>query len=244
MAVTLPVVNGSSGTWGTILNAAITDLDSRVTTNTTQNQTQDNSLNSLTGRVNTLETSGGGKLAVATSGSRPTPVVGQIVLETDTGFLYYVASVSGTPTRVPFPGSYLAKIKRTTAQTFGNNSAGALQFSAADFDRLGGWSVSKYTATVPGTYEFTGAISFAANTSGTRTVTWYVNGNAFNATSAVVPGTSGDSTVVVARPSVFKLALGDYVELYGLQNSGSSLATETSSTSWPSMQVKYLGYNV
>lgn len=245
MTVTLPVVNGSSGTWGTILNAALTDIDNRLSTAVTTNGNQDNNITNLTSRVTTLESgsSAGGKFTVATSGSRPTPAVGQVVLETDTGFIYYVASVNGTPTRVPMPGSYLAKLKRSTAQNFGNSSAGALVFTAADFDRLGGWNGStRYTAQVPGMYEFSGAISFSVSTAGYRQVSWYVNAGVFNSSNAIVPGASGDSTVVVARPFIAKLAAGDYVELFGLQNSGATLTTDTSNAYLPSMSVKYLGF--
>jgi hypothetical protein len=249
VAVTLPVVNGSSGTWGTILNAALTDIDTRLTTATTSIGTQDTDIGSLKTRVTTLEgaTSAGGKLTVATSGTRPALAVGQIVLETDTGFLYYAASVNGVATRVPFPGSYVAKLKRTTTQNYGNNSAGALQYNTADFDRLAGWNggtPSRYTAQVPGSYEFAGAISYETNATGYRQVTWYVNGTAQNTSNAVVAAATGESTVAVARTITLKLAAGDYVEMYGLQNSGSTLATDVTTAFQPGMQVKYLGYNV
>lgn len=240
MAVTLPVVNGSSGTWGTILNAALTDIDGRLTTTISDTS-------GLQSRVSNLETSGGGKLTVATSSSRPSPAVGQVVLETDTGFLYYVASIGGNPTRVPFPGSYVAKLKRTSTQNFGNNSAGALQYSIADVDRLGGFSTgtpSRYTAQVAGTYEFTGAISYSVSATGYRSASWYYQGGAFNGGGAVVPGTSGETTVVVARPAIIRMSAGEYVELYGLQNSGATLTTDTTTAYQPGMQVKYLGYNV
>lgn len=246
MALTLPDVNGSSGTWGSILNAALTDMDTRLNDATTKNTAQDTSLTTLGNRVTTLETSGG-KLAVATSTTRPAPAVGQIVLETDTGYLYYMASVGGTPTRVPFPGSYVAKLKRTTPQNFGNNSAGGVAFTAADLDRLGAWSSAaptRYTAPVPGAYEFTGAISYAANGTGFRSTTWYVNGAAQNSSSIIIPAVTGEATVVNARPVVLRLAVGDYVELVGLQNSGATITTDTTTANQPSIQVKYLGYNV
>lgn len=246
MALAKPVVNGSSGTWGSILNDALDDLDTRITDATTKNTTQDTTLTALDGRIDTLENdTGGGGLTVA-SGSLPAVAVGQIVLDTVTGYLHYGASVGGTPTRVPFPGSYVAKLKRTTTQTYGNNAAGALNFSAADTDRLGGWNngtPTRYTATIPGAFEFTGAISWVTNATGYRSVTWYLNGAAQNASSAIVPGTSGESTVVVARPAVLRLNVGDYVELYGLQNSGGSITTDAATANQPSIQVKYLGYN-
>lgn len=245
MALDLPVVNGSSGTWGSILNAALTDIDSRLSAAIIKNNDQDTALNTVTGRVNTLEANTGGKLTVVT-GVYPTLAAGQIFLDTNNGYLSYVASVSGVPTRVPFPGSYVAKLKRTTTQNYGNNSAGALNFNAADTDRLGGWSSgtpTRYTATVPGAYEFTGAISYAANATGYRSTTWYLNGAAQNSSSIIIPAVTGESTVVNARPCILKLNVGDYVELYGYQNSGSTVTTDATTANQPSIQVKYLGYN-
>jgi hypothetical protein len=236
VAVTLPVVNGSSGTWGTILNAALTDVDDRLTAAT-------GNVTSLTTRVTALET-GGSKLTIATSSSRPTAAAGQIVLETDTGYIYYVVTIDGTPTRVPFPGSYVAKLKQTATQTFGNNSAGAITWTAEDFDRLSGWSTgTRYTATIGGNYEFSGAVSFVSSATGIRNATWYLNGVAQNSSASSVAAASGESTVVVARPAVFKLAAGDYVELYGRQTSGGSITTDNTTAFQSSMTVKYLGAN-
>lgn len=249
MALTLPEVNGSSGTWGSILNAALNDLDTRLTAATTKNTNQDTTLTTLGSRVTTLESGGasGGKLTVATSTTRPAMAAGQIVLETDTGFLYYVVTIDGSLTRAPFPGSYVAKLKRVAAQNFGNNSAGGVAWDSADFDRLGGWNsgsnTGRYTVYVPGSYEFTGAISYATNATGYRSAAWNVNGAAFNATNAIVPAVTGEPTVVVARPTILRLNAGDYVELVGLQNSGSTISTQTTTAYQPSMQVKYLGYN-
>ena len=247
MALDLPVVNGSNGTWGTILNAALTDIDTRLAAATTKNGDQDTAIDGLTGRVTTLEsnTNTGGKLTVV-NGVYPALSVGQTFLDTATGFMSYVASVAGSTVRVPFPGSYLAKLKRTTTQTYGNNSAGALNFTAADFDRMGGWNSgnpTRYTAAVPGAYEFTGAISYAANATGYRSTTWYLNGAAQNSSSIIVPAVTGEATVVNARPTVFKLNAGDYVELFGYQNSGTSITTDATTANQPSIQVKYLGYN-
>lgn len=239
MALNLPVVNGSSGTWGGILNDTLTDIDNRITTAA-------NASSDLGDRIATLES--GSKLTIATSTNRPVATAGQIVLETDTGFLYYVITIGGTPTRLPFPGSYVAKLKKTNSQNYGNGSAGAVFFTATDFDRLGSWTAanpSRYTATVAGAYEFTGAIGYAAsNTTGTRQAWWAINGTAQNCTLASVAGTSTESTVVVARPAILSLAPGQYVELIGMQTSGGTIATDATTSAQPSMSVKYLGYNV
>jgi len=250
MAVTLPIINGSEGVWGSILNTAITDIDNRLINATDKNNTQDTTLTTYGDRITTLENkpAAEGKLLLTTSGSRPTPVVGQIVLETDTGYLYYCASVGGVATRVPFPGSYVAKLKQTTSQNLPTGSGTAITFNAADFNRLNGWtSGSRFVATVPGTYEFTGAVSFGANGTGYRGCIWVVNGANFNGTAAYGPPAPttpvSASTVIVARPVTLGLGVGQYVELYGIQGSGSTLATDVGTTQQSGMQVKYLGYN-
>jgi hypothetical protein len=244
----LPIVNGSSGTWGTILNAALTDIDNRLTSVTTNSTTNSNNLTSLTSRVTTLESAGsaGGKLTVATSTTRPPLTVGQIVLETDTGFMYYAASVAGTATRVPFPGSYLAKLRQTATQNLTTSQATALTFNSIDYDRMGAYSGTRYTAGVPGSYEFTGAVAFSTNATGYRGTFWYYNGALVNGSTVNTPAVPGTvaPTVVPLRTVTFKMAAGDYVEAYAIQNSGSTLATENGTQFQSTAQVKYLGYNV
>lgn len=56
MAVTLPIVNGSEGVWGTILNAAITDIDNRVVANATKGTTHDSTIATLTSTTQTHTT--------------------------------------------------------------------------------------------------------------------------------------------------------------------------------------------
>ena len=56
MAVTLPIVGNSEGTWGTTLNAAITDIDTRLVTATTVNGQQTADITAHNNRLNALET--------------------------------------------------------------------------------------------------------------------------------------------------------------------------------------------
>lgn len=249
MTVELPVVNGSSGTWGGILNAALTDIDNRVTAATQTNAQQDQNITNLQSDVNTIKTNPSGKVATATSNSRPTPIIGQVVIETDTGYIYYGADVNGTPTPVPIPGSYVAKLRRTSTQNFGNNSQGALNWTEAGFDRLGGWSnsaPSRYTAKVPGMYEFFGMISFdETNTGGNgqRQTFWALNGTVQNGTATAVDAIfDGPPTTVSLRPVILKLSVGDYVEAMGLQNSGATVTTSSTTAFQPSVQVIYRGF--
>lgn len=248
MAVTLPIVGNSTGTWGTILNTAITDIDNRLITATSTNGTQDASITDLKNRVTTLEgkPSTQGMMLLATSTNRPAAVVGQIVLETDTGFQYYVQTISGVATRIPWPGSYVAQLRQTVTQSLATSGTGyAITLDTEDFDRLNAANgTSKYTATLKGTYEFTGAVSFGTNATGYRATAWARNGvvqNASRISIAPVPATVG--TIVTARATPITLNVGDYVELYGYQNSGGALSTDVGAGPYQSsMMVRYLGY--
>lgn len=248
MAVTLPIVGGSSGVWGSILNDAITDIDNRLVTATGTNSAQDTDITDLKSRLTALETAppARGMLIITTSGTRPPMTQGQICLETDTGYLYYVHTAGGALTRIPWPGSHIAGIRQTTAQNTTTGTATALTMDTRDFDRLGGWAgTSRYTAFVKGLYEFTGAVSFATNTTGYRACYWAVNGAGRPASRVQIPpAPTGASTVIAARPMTVSLNVGDYVELMAHQNSGATLSTDvTTGTMYqPSVLIKFLGY--
>lgn len=250
MAVQLPIINGSSGVWGSILNDAIIDIDTRVVTATTTNVTQTTDITTLAARVATLETtSKTGYLVVTTAAGKPPASIGQMGLETDTGYLWYVASISGVPTRVPWPGSYLGKCRQTTAQNIAAGTTGSpITFQTCDTNRLNGWSSgSKWTAPVRGLYEFSGAIAFTflASPSGYRAAQWMIDGAAYNASRINVDPVeaTNQTTVVNARSVVVSLNAGQYVELYGAQTSSSTIATDVSSVTFQAnMSVKYMGY--
>lgn len=251
MAVQLPIINGSSGVWGTILNDAITNIDNRLITATDKNTTQTTDIAALTARVATLEsTSKTGYMVVSTSAGKPAPAIGQMGVETDTGYLWYVASIAGVPTRVPWPGSYLGKCRQTTAQTIAKGTTGsALTWQVCDTNRLNGWSSgSRFIAPVRGLYEFAGGATFVyvdnALHPGYRATQWMIDDATYNTSRINVPPvTSGQSTSVPTRTIVVNLNVGQYVELYAAQNTDLSIATDVSSQTYqPYMQVKYMGY--
>jgi hypothetical protein len=242
--VTLPVINGSTGTWGTILNQAIRDIEGYLNTNATADETQATDIETLKTDVTGLKAKPVGMMAVSTSANRPTAVVGLQGLETDTGYLYYVASILGVPTRVPLPGSLMARLYQSSTQTFATSVGAPLVLHGNDFLRQGGWSSgSRYSAPVSGTYEFTGAISYGNNATGYRAAMWYVGGSPLNGGASQVPAVAAVETTVFARTVAITLTAGQYVELWGAQNSTVSLASSTQGTLRSGIQVKYLGYN-
>jgi hypothetical protein len=208
LAITKPVVNGSSGTWGTILNDALDDIVAAHNTDADALATTTTNVTALTSRVNTLEAGAGG----------------------------------GSPSSV-----YAARLRLTSSQSIGNASLNSIAFSTADYDRLGGWSAgnaTRYTAQEAGDYELSGQVSFAANATGYRQVGIMLNGAHLPGGSVVTAAAPTTVTSVATRPVIVTMNAGDYVSLFGYQNSGATLGTDATTQWQPTLQVKYLGAHV
>jgi hypothetical protein len=255
MALILPEVNGSDGIWGTILNDCLNGMDARITTNTTAAETNATAItgltNAITGLDNRLDdveeagTGGGGGFTVATSGTLPPVTVGQLTLETDTGYLSYGASIAGVPTRVPMPGSLVCKLRKTDAQSIASGTQDWVDWNVVSGDRLHGWSAgtpSKYTCTVPGAYEFDGGAAFVSNATGYRRISVFHKGLQYNATITTANAVNGTSTDLVLRPLLITLAVGDTVEMGCYHTAGAALGLEPNSPDGAVLNIKYLGY--
>lgn len=245
--VTKPEVNGSTGTWGTILNTALDDLQGQVTTVSNTAGTNSSSITTLSGRVSTAETNittlqAAGGFYSGTAAARAANTnynLGGHYYETDTG-RHWV----GTSARwVPMPGSILLKARQTTLQSLATSgTAAAVTFQTVDYDRLSNFASSTYTVTIPGWYELTGGCAFANNATGYRGVFWFVNGASVSAGGATMAPNASVASALSARPLSVLLAATDTVQLYAVQTSGGALDTFVSSAQYQaSMQVKYLG---
>lgn len=262
MALTLPIVGNSSGTWGTILNSTLTEMDGRLVSNTTATTANGTSITTINGQIVTingqivtingkvaaLEAKPPGGLIVGNSASLPAVAVGQITLATDTGYLSYGASISGVPTRVPFPGSWVGTLRQTVAQSMATGTNVKISFDIFEGDRLGGYSTgakTRYTCQVRGTYEFSGGVSWQSNATGYRKTNLYLNNAIASSNISGVNAISGVATSCDVRTTIIKMNVGDYVELGALHNAGVAVNTEVSSSGYFSnLSVKYLGYNV
>jgi hypothetical protein len=242
VALILPDINGSSGVWGGILNTALNDLDGRTIYNREHIDDIESGATTIPG------TGGTGGFTVCTSTTLPAPAVGQITLETDTGYLSYCASVAGVATRVPFPGSWVARYRKLTPQAMGSGSQNMIAFDSISFDRLGSHNVanpSRFTATIPGSYEFTGGVSWESNNTGWRRVSLFAAGTTEqNGTTTIINGVNGSESSVNLRPTVVKMLPGNFVELGALHNATVTLDVDTATGNQPTLNVKYLGYNV
>lgn len=136
-----------------------------------------------------------------------------------------------------------ARLRQTVAQSLTNATYTAVTFTTEDYDSVGGHSTSvntsRYTAQVAGAYGFAGGGAFAVNAAGTRSSRWALNGTAIAGTTS--PGFDPTITsVVVARPLIVQLAVGDYIELQLRQSSGGALNTSVTSDDQTTMSVWYV----
>lgn len=90
-------------------------------------------------------------------------------------------------------------------------------------------NLSRITAQVAGTYQFSGSCSFTGNATGRRGLRWDVNGTTPVAGSQIIQAATTTGNVGIMAASVpISLGIGDYVELKAFQDSGGALATVVS----------------
>lgn len=114
---------------------------------------------------------------------------------------------------------------QTAAQSILDNTWVSLLIDTEEFDTEGGHSIttntSRYTCQVAGTYLVSGAVGFVTNTTGNRAVRLALNGSAIHGTFVkTLPAAGGSSGLTTVGYAV--MAVGDYVEVQGNQNSGTA----------------------
>ncbi len=126
----------------------------------------------------------------------------------------------------------VAELRQTVAQTLTSGVYGAILLDTEDADTDNAHSTvtntSRYTSPTAGRLLCGGAVSFVANGTGVRVAQWGLNGANVNGGSAeIVP----HGTIAVSVPARLKtIAVNgttDYVELFGFQNSGGNLNTDS-----------------
>lgn len=120
--------------------------------------------------------------------------------------------------------------RQTAAQSLTSGAATAILLDTEDVDTDNGHSTSsntsRYTAQTAGRYQVGGGVSWSNNATGRRAAIWAING------VSIAGGEANMTTAVVAQPvatparsrTVF-LNVSDYVEIWGLQDSGGALNT-------------------
>lgn len=160
--------------------------------------------------------------------------------------VYTVNDPAGTPAdrkvklkNLPLATFCGVRAKRTTAQTITTGSATKIDFDSEDYDTDGFHDTGSNTSrlTVPtglgGKYAISGALEWASNTTGIRTVNIIKNNTTYlckNADTSI----SGDMGMHVHAQA--ELAATDYVEIIVFHNRGSNLdVIVTSMQAWLAM---------
>ncbi len=215
--VTKPVVNGSAGTWGSILNTALDDLQTQV----------DAAI----------------RHPIYTAAGKPSPVAGAHILESDTGYEQVAKTVGGNATWTPEVGSPVLRLVQTTSQNIPDTTPTAITWSSATLDRLGGGSsgtANRYTCQLAGIYDWSGTITFNTGATGVRSVAIYVGGSAIVAGTIQSAAQPSNSFTLVVRPTWITMAAGEYLQIFVTQTNGGQLGTGTGSLA-SHLQARYLG---
>lgn len=118
-------------------------------------------------------------------------------------------------------------VKATANQSIPNATFTAITWDSEYFDTDAFHSTSSNTSrfTIPsgkaGYYEIIGRLDYAANATGSRRIAIYKNGTLIQGSVFVVP--AGGFEITAQINSVLNLAVADYIEIYGFQNSGGAL---------------------
>lgn len=117
---------------------------------------------------------------------------------------------------------------QSSLQNIPDSTLTAITYDATTLDTDGGHSNvtnnSRYTAQVAGWYLMIGTVMWAPNGTGNRLTQLYKNGVQFNPGQQMPAAGSTNNATVQASALVF-LAVGDYIQTFGYQTSGSTLGT-------------------
>lgn len=120
-----------------------------------------------------------------------------------------------------------AVLRQAVAQSLSNSTWVAVTLDAEDVDSNNGHSTvsntSRYVCQVAGWYTVCGIVAFAANSSGFRAARLQVNGTVVTGSISYGPHNSSAEAVIITPTRDIQLAVTDYLEVAGWQNSGGSL---------------------
>lgn len=122
-----------------------------------------------------------------------------------------------------------AMVYQTAAQSLANGAFTAITMDSTILDTYGQHSNttnnSRFTCQLAGWYSVSGGVSYLTNTTGSRGALIYKNGAALTQATGGIVAASNALHVAMTGEFLIQLAVGDYVELYGWQNSGGALST-------------------
>lgn len=116
-----------------------------------------------------------------------------------------------------------------SVQSVANSTWTSMVLDSSQYDNYNGHSNtinnSRYTCVVPGWYTVSGVVAFAANSTNARASRISINGNPYAALCTFVNTVPGLPVSTPTPVRDVQLAVGDYIEVQGWQNSGGALNT-------------------
>ncbi len=166
-------------------------------------------------------------VTVCTSGTRPTGTAafaGAFIFETDTllarvytGSTWVLIIGRGTPS---------ASVSKIANQAIGSSTLSGLTHDTQNSNVGFTWSStvnpSRLICVEPGLYSVTGTVLFSSNSTGSRIASLAKNGGATLAPDGRGASASSLATSMTSTRQM-RFAAGDYVEVFGYQDSGSTL---------------------
>lgn len=143
----------------------------------------------------------------------------------------YTATMPVKSGTVMLDGPAFSYYQSVAQSSIATATATKITFTTSTFDTTAGmFASSRFTPTVAGYYQITGALAWNSGVNNTNILTSiYKNGTAYR-TSYGVNTTAGSGQLVT--DVVYLNGSTDYVEIYGLQQSGSSLSTFASTSTY------------
>jgi hypothetical protein len=133
---------------------------------------------------------------------------------------------------------------QTVAQSLANATWTAITLDSEQLDSYNGHSTSsntsRYVCQVAGWYTVSGTVCFASNVSGPRGARIQVNGTAMEGLASFMQTVSAAADAGMTTPTRdVVLAVNDYVEVAGYQNSGGALNTAVDPDLSPGLWVRF-----
>lgn len=126
------------------------------------------------------------------------------------------------------------RLKKTAVQSYATGAFTSVDWEAEDWDtdaiHDNAVNKSRMTCKTAGKYYVWASLDWAANVTGIRAVYFKVSGGAFVHTGLSVPASTGATDTDMFCAMEVQLAVNDYVEVAGNQNSGAALNLLTTRT--------------
>lgn len=135
------------------------------------------------------------------------------------------------------------QLTKSADQSIANNTFTAITWTTAQRNTGGLFWTSGTHILAPysGVYLLTGNVSFDNNATGYRQVAWDFDGSGARIDLATLPTSSGSIGSALAFADEITLTAGQYVEIYGKQNSGGSLNVLGTDLDGTHVNWRYLG---